>query len=1061
VVKGETLLSVAEYYSVYFWKVMTMDSLLHDIRINEERFRKIFDESPLGMAMVGRDNRFIRVNDRLCAMVGYSREELTKLTFLDITHPDYVERDAQGARSLYEETIPVYRAEKRYIKKNGDLIWVSITASAIHDDQGRILNHIAMIADIDDEKRTEVELQKHREHLEKLVEERTTELEAANRQLQEEIRERKLKEEGLRKSEERLSEAQRIAHMGNWDWDIVTNDLYWSPEIYRIFGFEPNEFGATYPAFLERVHPDDRDYVIKSVNDAVYQNKPYGIEHRIIQPKGIVKMVHEQGEVTFGSNDEPVRMRGTVHDITDHKVAEERLKRSEARLTEAQRIGRLGSWEWDVRADELSWSPEIYRICGVSPADFRPTFEGFLALVHPDDRDLVRGTAEGARHEGKPYSRDYRIILQDGTIRILHGESEILYDAQGKPSRVRGTVQDITDQKKSEERLRVQASLLDLAHDAIIVRNAEDLVTFWSRGAAETYGWTAAEAMGKSTHSLLDTQFPQPLEEIKNKTLSLGQWEGELIHKRRDGEPIVIASRWSLQTDSKGAPAGFMEINRDITDRKRAEEKASQASSYARNLIETSLDPLVTINSEGKIMDVNRATELATGANRDRLIGTDFSSYFIDPEMAREGYQRVFSEGYVRDYPLAIRHHSGSIMEVLYNASLFRNEDGAVQGIFAAARDITEKKRADEKAREASIYARNLIETSLDPLVTIDSEGKIMDVNRATELATGVSRDRLIGTDFSSYFTDPEKAREGYQRVFSEGYVRDYPLAIRQLSGSVMEVLYNASLFRNGEGAVQGIFAAARDITEKKRADERVKYMLAELKRSNTELEQFAYVASHDLQEPLRIIGSFAQLIEKDYSSKLDEEGEEYIRFIVDGASRMQRLINDLLDFSRVTTRAREFAPVDFNTTITIAIRNIAVSIEQSGALVTHDPLPTLPADEGQFVMVFQNLIGNAIKFRRDERPTVHVSAELRGADWLFSVKDNGIGIDRNHFDRIFILFQRLHGRNQYPGTGIGLAICKKIVERHGGALWVESEPQKGSTFYFRLPIKEESTTNE
>lgn len=244
------------------------------------------------------------------------------------------------------------------------------------------------------------------------------------------------------------------------------------------------------------------------------------------------------------------------------------------------------------------------------------------------------------------------------------------------------------------------------------------------------------------------------------------------------------------------------------------EDNIRTASLYARSLIEASLDPLVTISTDGKITDVNKATEEVTGVSRNKLIGSDFSNYFTQPGKAREGYKRVFTEGFVRNYPLAIRHISGKITDVLYNASVYMNEIGEVQGVFAAARDITERKQAEEKVHAASLYARNLIEASPDPLVTISPEGKITDVNRATEMVTGCSREELIDSDFSDYFTEPEKARKGYQEVFKKGFVRDYPLAIRHASGKISEVLYNATVYKNEAGEVHGVFAAARDITE-------------------------------------------------------------------------------------------------------------------------------------------------------------------------------------------------------------------------------------------------------
>lgn len=354
---------------------------------------------------------------------------------------------------------------------------------------------------------------------------------------------------------------------------------------------------------------------------------------------------------------------------------------------------------------------------------------------------------------------------------------------------------------------------------------------------------------------------------------------------------------------------------------------------------------------------------------------------------------------------------------------------------------------AREAVHKASLYARSLIEASLDPLVTISPDGKITDVNLATERATGVSRELLIGSDFFTYFTEPENARAGYQKAFAEGQVTDYPLAIRHVSGRVTDVLYNAAVYRNAEGAVDGVFAAARDITERKAISEK-------LLAVNSELEQFAYVASHDLRQPLRMVTSYLGIIEKNVGPQLNDDLKKYLGFVVEGAKRMDRLIVALLDYSR-TGKYGESILVPLGEAIADALQNLAVAIRESGAKVSvTEKMPVVFGDKTDLMRVFQNLISNAIIYRSPDRPCqIEIGWSRQTDDYLVWVKDNGIGIEPEQHARVFLIFQRLVPKNGPDGSGIGLAVCKKIVEQQGGKIWIESEVGKGSAFFLTFPV--------
>ena len=367
---------------------------------------------------------------------------------------------------------------------------------------------------------------------------------------------------------------------------------------------------------------------------------------------------------------------------------------------------------------------------------------------------------------------------------------------------------------ESEARLALLASIVDSSDDAIMGKTLDGVITTWNRAAGRIYGYQAAEIVGKPVSILIHPDRADEMVEILKKIRDGERVEHyETVRVKKDGSTIQVALTVSPIHDASGNIIGASSIARDITERKRAEEQARTTSQYARSLIEASLDPLVTISPDGKITDVNEGSIKVTGVPREKLIGTDFSIYFTEPEKAREGYQQVFAKGSVTDYPLTIRHKGGRLTDVLYNASVYKDAQGKVLGVFAAARDVTAQKQASQ-------YARSLIEASLDPLVTISLEGKITDVNEGSIKVTGMSREKLVGTDFSDYFTEPEKAREGYQQVFARGFVTDYPLTIRHKGGRLMDVLYNASVYKDSQGTVHGVFAAARDVTVQKQASQ-------------------------------------------------------------------------------------------------------------------------------------------------------------------------------------------------------------------------------------------------
>lgn len=490
-------------------------------------------------------------------------------------------------------------------------------------------------------------------------------------------------------------------------------------------------------------------------------------------------------------------------------------------------------------------------------------------------------------------------------------------------------------------------------------------------------------------------------------------------------------------------------------ERRKYQDELLECQVLSEGLFEYAPDAIVVIDAQGGITRLNKRAERLFGYTRSELTGKHYTD--LVPERYREEYagrmQAYMVEPSIQDLGGALELYAikKDGAEFPIALALGPLETVSETLFLCIVRDVSERKMLESTCAESEERYRSLVELSPDA-IAIHRDGKVLFCNAAgARLLRLPSAEALIGMNIADIVHPDyhhvmarriEEVRAGQVVPFvEEKFVR--------ADGSLLDVeVISTGFTYHGHPAVQSI---VRDITARKAAEQRLTRTMQELAGSNQELEQFAYAASHDLQEPLRMITSFTQLLEKRYKDKLGSDADEFIGYIVDGASRMQAMISDLLDYSRVGTRGRPFRPTDCERVLEQALANLKMAIDESGAVVTHDPLPVLTADETQLVQLLQNLIGNAVKFRSREPPRVHVSAREEQDEWLLTVRDNGIGIEPQFHEQIFHIFQRLHSGQKYPGTGIGLAIAKRIVERHGGRIWVESEPGKGSTFRFTI----------
>jgi PAS domain S-box-containing protein len=608
----------------------------------------------------------------------------------------------------------------------------------------------------------------------------------------------------------------------------------------------------------------------------------------------------------------------------------------------------------------------------------------------------------------------------------------------------------------SEEKYRI---LVDGIRDySIFLIDPHGVILSWNAGAERIKGYKAEEIIGRNFSCF----FPQQdiarrrPEEVLRLAAEYGRHEEEGMRVRKNGSQFMASVTFTALRDRTGNLQGFSEFSHDLSESKESEAKY-------RGLLEAAPDAMVVVNQAGEIVLLNLQAEKQFGYRRDELIGQQvkniipegFAERLIadDLRSAEDALAQQIGTG----IELNGQRKDGSEFPIEIMLSPLESAEGIL--VTAAIRDISVRRTAEKHLGQMEGRYRGLLEAAPDAMVVVNSSGEIVLLNVQAEKQLGYRRDELIGQQVKNIIP------EGFaERLIADG-TRSSADALAQQIGTGIELIarrkdgseFPIEIMLSPLESAEGILvtAAIRDISVRKTAEEHLVKTVGELKRSNEELQQFAYVASHDLQEPLRMVASYTQLLAQRYKGRLDSDADEFIAYAVNGSTRMQGLIQDLLSYSRAGTNAKALRKISSESVLEEALGSLRVAIEESGAVVTHDLLPAMVTDGTQLAQVFQNLVGNAIKYHGAEAPRVHVSAKKKDGEWIFSVRDNGLGIDPQYFDRIFVLFQRLHGPTEFKGTGIGLAICKKMLEGLGGRIWVESEPKHGSTFFFTLPEKQ------
>ena len=697
---------------------------------------------------------------------------------------------------------------------------------------------------------------------------------------------------------------------------------------------------------------------------------------------------------------------------------------------------------------------------------------------------------------------------------------------------------DITENKKMGEKLQKQADLLDLTRDAIIVRDMGDRIIFWNHGAEERYGWERRDAQGKVAHNLLKTEFTESLTGIFSQLFQKGHWEGEVIHTRRDNEKIVVLSRWELQKNENNEPTGYMEINTDITQRKKVEKELEEArtnlekqvkartseleAAYGalkesekqlRMIADNMVDMVSQTDVNGIIQYVSPSCKTLLGYEPEELIGTSIFDCVPQDSFkkVKNAVETAFIEMKPKRMEVQFKCANGQYIWLEIMGNIFLNKEQLIKEAVFGSRDISERKKVEKQIKRQysvlnginKIFRESLTgETEeevadvclkvsekltssemgfiaeindngqLDDIIISSSVGKLYEIPQfkiqesATDMEVGKRMEDAIKLEKPVIVNDIDSTGDKKGLPEKHPSINSFLCVPLKHGDKVMGLIVLANKNENYDQedveiieslsiAIIEALMGFRSKNKLKKYRNRLEETVNDLKRSNEELQRFAYVASHDLQEPLRTIASFTQLLERRYRGKFDSDADEFMGYTVEAALRMKEQIKGLLEYSRISTKQNEFKLVDSEHVLNQAVGNLQFAVTENNAEITHGSMPVIMCDAGQLQRIFQNLISNAIKFKKDDvPPKIHISAKKRDNtnEYVFSVQDNGIGIEKRYMERIFVIFQRLHTLDEYHGTGIGLSIVKRIIERHGGRIWVESEFGKGSVFYFTIP---------
>lgn len=710
-------------------------------------------------------------------------------------------------------------------------------------------------------------------------------------------------------------------------------------------------------------------------------------------------------------------------------------------------------------------NPNFEKKLGYSQKEFLE--KKFVNFIHPDDIDTTIKELERLKTGSITINFVNRYRKVDGNYLWLEWSATPNL-ADGK---IYSIARDITQRKiaeitllESEEKYR---DLFDNASDLIQCVDPVGKFIYVNNAWKKTLGYTDEEIKTKTVFDIIHPEYLQQCKDIFSRLLkgeNLNEFEMGFLTKENKKVVVNGTSRPKMIDGKMISTRG---IFRNITQKKIDEENLKKyiielknKEQQIRAIFDNAPDPVIVIDDNNNIIKWNPKAETVFGWKTIEVVGKPLIQFIIPPQY-HESYKKEMEPFLTKDlesvpnstFEIEAKNRNGIEFPVSLSISSYKIDDKKYYFI-CFARDITQNRKILNALKISESFLDSIIE-NIPTIIFVKnvSDLRYVRVNKVVEDLFGFSKKEIIGKSDYEIFpkTEAERFVANDKRLLDTGklmVIDEEPAHTKYMGIRILET--KIVLVNDSAGKPIYILGIANDITDRKKILTELDNKTKELARSNIELEQFAYIASHDLQEPLRMVTSYLQLLENRYKDKLDQDAKDFISFAVDGSNRMRSLIHSLLEYSRIN-RVKAFEIIDVNLLLKEVLENLSTSIKENNATIKIADLPKINGDPILINQLFQNLIQNAIKFRDARTPEIDISCKEEKDEYLFSVKDNGIGIQKEYIDKIFIIFKRLHSKEEYPGTGMGLAICKKIVERHGGKIWVESEFGKGSTFYFTI----------